>query len=118
MKNLSKEDFWDKVEVDFPEAFKDFQHWIDEFKVSVNWDVVFNGNIPIAKWDGRDGYVSEENTKAPKFHDLPIEFQVGILTLYFGDTGLMPPITSMEHLPMATRTMFEFIHNRKTNADA
>lgn len=62
MKNLNKENFWNRVYADYPMATQAFCDWIDAYKQETGW-----------------------TAKAPniKFHDLPIEMQVGILQRFF-----------------------------------
>lgn len=85
--NLNKANFWDALMIKYPTAVKNFCDWIDQYKKDVNWDEVFNANRPIAKWDGKEGYMSDKSTVAPKFHDIPLEMQYGILLKYAGDIG-------------------------------
>lgn len=58
MNSLTKENFWNRLEVDSPEITKLFYKWIDAYKEWVGWKKF----IPKAK-----------------FHELPVEMQMGIL---------------------------------------
>lgn len=66
-KNLSKEDFWNIMYTKIPLATQCFCEWIDTYKAETGW-----------------------KEKAPdwKFHDLPIEMQIGVLMLFFEDHNL------------------------------
>lgn len=68
MDNLNKDNFWNPMREKYPDAIDHFCKWVDEYKKSVNWDKLFGATA-------RPDYVHE----APKFHDLPIEFQFGII---------------------------------------
>lgn len=63
LKNLNKENFWNEMHIIYPEAVDRFCKWIDEYKVAINWDSLFNTLI--------------------KFHDIPYEFQMGIMNRFF-----------------------------------
>jgi hypothetical protein len=71
MENLNKENFWNALKLKYPEAVDNFCKWIDEYKKreDIDWYYLF-GN------DKRD---SMEHIK---FHDIPLEMQIGILLLY------------------------------------
>lgn len=71
MNSLNKP-FWDDLEVTAPKAVRLFKDWIDEYKKEVGWNLLFNDGII------KTGS-SFEYTKAPKFHDLPIEMQEGVI---------------------------------------
>jgi hypothetical protein len=62
MHTLTNENFWDKIKADYPDAFADFSKWIDDYKKEVNWELLF--------------------PTGTKFHDLPFEFQNGVLARY------------------------------------
>ena len=64
MENLNKENFWNELFTKYPKGVQVFCDWIDEYKKRNHWDRLFNG-----------GYEME----SPKFHDLPIAMQKGIL---------------------------------------
>jgi hypothetical protein len=69
--NLNKENFWNDLKAQYPEAVEHFCQWIDKYKKQVDWDVLF---CNAKRWGERI-----------KFHDIPIEFQVGILLRYKRD---------------------------------
>jgi hypothetical protein len=65
MKSLTKENFWNELAEYHPSAMDAFCKWIDEYKKRVDWSHLFyTPHTP----QNRD----------IKFHDLPIEMQVGI----------------------------------------
>lgn len=68
MENLSKENFWDELMKEYPEAVDHFCKWIDEYKKEVNWDVLFSVHCSAAY--------------QVKFHDLPFDMQNGIIARY------------------------------------
>lgn len=65
---LTKENFFNRIMQKYPEACQVFCDWIDEYKQRANWNALFNA-----------GAISRTgDTVAPKFHELPHEFQIGI----------------------------------------
>lgn len=60
--SLTKENFWNELKEVCPEAVEHFCNWIDEYKKEIGWDKLFAPGI--------------------KFHDLPFEFQNGILARF------------------------------------
>lgn len=75
--NLTKESFWNNIEKKFPDAFKKFSIWIDQYKIDVNWDSIFQ--------------LKPGMTETIKYHDLPIEMQLGILGKFMiENTGCVP----------------------------
>lgn len=56
--NLNKENFFDKLYEDYPNAMQEFCNWIDEYKKENNWIELFGEKI--------------------KYHHLPIAMQIGI----------------------------------------
>lgn len=61
---LTKENFWNEIMNQYPNATKCFCDWIDEYKKAANWSQLFNESCHAA---GK-----------PKFHDIPYDMQVGI----------------------------------------
>lgn len=70
MNNLNKEDFWDALSEEAPDAVEKFKKWVDEYKKEVNWAGVFADGV--------------------KFHNLPIELQIGIITRF--DLEMQTPV--------------------------
>lgn len=69
--NLNLENFWNEMEKNYPDAFKHFSQWIDIYKKEVEWKKLFNEDT-----------ISDDYREAPKFHELPLEMQIGILFRY------------------------------------
>lgn len=90
LKNLSKGNFWNKIETDFPLAMKAFHLWIDEYKQAVDWEILFNAgwHKGVSTSFDSHGHPLSHVTKhqTPKFHNLPYEMQIGILIRFFDDT--------------------------------
>lgn len=63
--SLTKENFWNEIEQKYPNAFKVFSDWIDEYKKEVGWDTIF----PIIRLDNESGNGYKEYQI--KFHNLP-----------------------------------------------
>lgn len=59
---ITRENFFNQFEETHPKGLKHFCEWIDEYKKTVNWKQIFGTEL--------------------KFHDLPFEMQVGILSRY------------------------------------
>lgn len=105
LESLTKENFWNEIQEKYPLAMKLFSEWIDEYKVKIGWDSLFNGGIAIPQNDVRlrDTHVE---TVAPKFHNLPYDMQFGIISRFgmemFADGKLKDyyksPIDSMSYL--------------------
>lgn len=83
MENLSKENFWDELMKEYPEAVDHFCKWIDEYKKEVNWNKLFNDSYlqTNIKW-ATNGEICSIDFSAPKFHDLPFDMQNGIIARY------------------------------------
>lgn len=75
MDNLTKANFWDRIERKYPEAFKIFSAWIDKYKEEVQWTCLFNAG------EGCETDLGEQLT-APKFHEIPFEFQNGVIARF------------------------------------
>src|SRR5689334_103194 len=69
---LTKNNFWNKMMEEFPNAMKLFCDWIDEYKKAVGWDDLFNDGF-----EYKDGQAYFK-IKSPKYHDLPYAMQQGI----------------------------------------
>jgi len=67
MEQLTKENFFNQLYQDYPNAMKEFCDWIDQYKLKVNWTKF----IPEAK-----------------FHDIPYEMQMGIWFGFILDKGV------------------------------
>lgn len=63
--NLSKRNFFDIVEKEYSNAIEFFYKWIDTYKEAVSWEAFFDKELK------------------PKFHDIPLHMQKGILMEFF-----------------------------------
>lgn len=72
MNNLSKENFFNEMSTKYPSAMERFCNWVDDYKKSVNWSLLFNSD---SNWQDAAG----KNAPAPRLHDIPYEMQFGIL---------------------------------------
>lgn len=65
---LTKEGFWLPLEQKCPKMMARFKKWIDQYKIDVEWDGLFNID------EGTKGVKYNDR----KFHDLPDAMQFGI----------------------------------------
>jgi len=77
MKNLDKENFWNRLQELYPLGMKVFCDWVDEYKRKNNWNDLF-GNGKITQ---RKHYWSDV-----KYHHIPLAFQIGMWIEFVGDT--------------------------------
>lgn len=89
MENLNKENFWNEAYEAFPTATKVFCDWIDKWKKDNHWNKLFNSD---SNWQDKNG----KNAKAPKFHDLPLEMQIGIWLAFEIDNGYTDGFSSKD----------------------
>lgn len=75
MERLTKENFWNDLNNKYPEIMWKFKTWIDEYKKSVAWKILFNDESEI-KVGSKIG---------PKYHDLPYAMQVGIFLQFVAE---------------------------------
>lgn len=76
---LTKESYFNDIEIDFPIAYEVFQDWIDNYKALINWVDLF----------GEAKSVSVTGLRmAPKFHEVPFELQRGIMSQFFFEHNL------------------------------
>lgn len=66
LQNLTKENFFDALKEKFPDAMDHFCKWVDDYKKEVGWETLFGGDM----------------VRAPKYHELPVEMQAGIMGRY------------------------------------
>lgn len=64
---LTKANFWDAIEKVYPEQFKHFSNWVDEYKDRVNWNQIFLWKV---------------GQEMPKIHHMPTAMQFGIFCQY------------------------------------
>jgi hypothetical protein len=85
--NLNRHNtFTPEWEQRFPNVAKHFKKWIDEYKKSIPWSILFQtlpwsmiSNLPATKEDYK---THDRGLIVPyqwKFHDIPIELQYGII---------------------------------------
>jgi hypothetical protein len=73
MEGLTKENFFNEQMRINPLVTQRFCDWVDEYKSEANWDFLFNAGY---------GDGTHEPTRAPKFHELPLELQEGIMGVF------------------------------------
>lgn len=78
MKNLSKENFWNKLYKKYPDGVQVFCDWIDKYKSKNNWDKLFNAGLMVP---------IRGQSVSPKYHDLPLAMQIGIWIEFVCDRG-------------------------------
>lgn len=78
--NINKENFFNKLQIDFPKGMEHFCNWIDKYKEDVQWNLIFNEHLNI------------------KFHDIPFEMQFGILMKYMTEITHFGEVISIEEL--------------------
>lgn len=72
---LTKENFWNQLHSDYPEAMQIFCDWIDEYKKEVDWDNLFKPKTAL------------NTIFYTKFHDIPHAMQMGIWFAFVIDQG-------------------------------
>lgn len=77
MDNLNKENFFDAAGRSFPLAMDSLLQFVDRYKLANTWDKLFNGGFFVQYTGPQKQF--EVYTKAPKFHDIPLAMQVGII---------------------------------------
>lgn len=91
MENLNKENFFNRMMEQNPIITKKFCAWIDEYKKSVEWKKLFNSD---SNWQDANG----KNAPAPKFHELPMDLQAGLLSRFFLELhNRVPPFNDVLH---------------------
>lgn len=68
---LTLTNFWNDLKAKYPEGLKIFTDWVDEYKKAVYWKGLFGAEI----------------IRAPKFHELPYAFQLGIWLEFVNSMG-------------------------------
>lgn len=85
METLTKENFWNEMEQKYPKAMKHFLEWVNSYKEENSWNQLFNsGKVGSGTYKSNDGLLITNYTDvlAPKYHELPIAMQFGILIEY------------------------------------
>ncbi len=83
MESLTKENYWNELQAKCPTAMKGFCDWIDEYKKKVGWKSIFTHRYKVHVTDTQENY--------PKFHDIPIAMQMGIILEYLIETATCMP---------------------------
>lgn len=73
MNNLSEEDFWNKLHEECPGLMRMFFDFLDKYKKESGWDFLFSWNFHPATTH------TVNKDRRAKFHDIPLEMQVGII---------------------------------------
>lgn len=94
MKGMTKENFWNQLKKDYPEAVEHFCKWIDEYKREVGWIKLFGPRV--------------------KFHDLPIDMQNGIIARFDLEkyNGKEEARRITGNLPSQTRSLFADLQDK------
>ena len=80
--SLTKENFFNELYEKYPKGLQVFCDWIDRYKAENNWNKLFN-----ADEIGSDSPYFVIGDEAPKFHDLPYAFQLGIWIEFVCERG-------------------------------
>lgn len=88
MDNLNKENYWNEIKAQYPDAMKIFLEWIDKYKEKIGWGKFFVEGI--------------------KFHDLPFEFQNGVIARF--DIECLYGIRTGRGSEFYERNRIEYVH--------
>jgi len=77
--NLTKENCFNAIYAKYPKAMDIFCKWVDKYKLENEFDILFNAGMKF-----RSGSVE---SKAPKFHELPYAFQLGMWIEFVSEQG-------------------------------
>ena len=90
MERMTKADFWDGIQSEYPEGMAEFNAWIEEFRRRADWEILFNcghetnyGPGDRYEWP----YKSNYSRHYPRFHNLPNAMQIGIFIQYTIEQG-------------------------------
>jgi hypothetical protein len=67
MENKNQHPFWSATKKAAPTIYDSLLKWVDQYKIELKWDQLFAPGI--------------------KFHDLPIEMQVGVISKFLHEAG-------------------------------
>jgi hypothetical protein len=98
MEGLTKENFWNDIQKDYPDQVQRFKDWIDNFKRTVQWEPF------------KDGV---------KFHNLHLELQYGILLRFVRDQNVQIEAVpfDIEEVAEMMRLVFSYMTVRKHTED-
>lgn len=80
-------ELWDVLTDRYPIAVEHFKKYIDDYKGKVIWDQIFDPNYSYNK-----KHNLPTNLNSPKFHNLPIELQVGVVIMFISEMNIIPTI--------------------------
>jgi hypothetical protein len=97
MEGLTKQNFWNDIEKDYPCQVQRFKDWVDNFKRTVEWSPI----------------------RGAKFHDLHLELQYGILLRFVREEKIVvePVPLDIEEVAEMMRLVFSYMKVRKNAAD-
>ena len=78
---LTKENFWNELEQNYPKAFNHFMKWLTKYKKENEWNELFNDFPAGTSTDCDIEFI------APEYHELPIAMQFGIFTEFSFNFG-------------------------------
>lgn len=110
-KGLTKENFFNEMMEQYPNAMKLFCEWIDEYKKTINWNKLFNDSYSRTNVQrASNGEICHIDFSAPKFHEIPYDMQVGI---WIGFAMFeQPEYSYCGDLEEDIKTVFKEIENR------
>lgn len=76
--NLNYKNYWNELFAKYPDSVTIFCNWIDAYKRLNDWKGLFNSD---SNWQDAEG----KNAPAPKFHEIPLAMQVGILIEFISE---------------------------------
>ena len=86
MEKMTKANFWNVLEAEYPEQTADFRRWLSEYARREGIDRLFD-----AQHSADGGQIRQTVTLIPVgFHDLPNAMQIGIFIQYTVETGAHP----------------------------
>lgn len=96
LKSLTKENFWNELQEKYPDLMKEFCEFIDAYKEKVGWAHLLG--------------------RAVKYHDLPIEMQIGIFIQFTLERGSINNflcdlyVMNMEQFAVGIKDWFRIEH--------
>lgn len=110
--NLNKENFWNEAYAKYPDGVQVFCDWIDRYKKENHWRDLFNGGFLVNPKGNSDIF-----TEAPKFHDIPLAMQAGILQEFFQCSPAMKMFSSqnenLDDWKVSLASAFKFLHENE-----
>ena len=103
MENLTKENFFNKMQEKYPKAMYKFCKWIDEYKEKNNWGDLFKTPL-------EEGFRQLHYSR--KYHELPLAMQVGIFMEFMEDIGIIGSYQDPRSLLDRNKQHLEEVFNR------